>query len=149
MMAISSPNLISNPDGTNLVGSTLVTGAGTFIDTRTLPAAGTYTIAIDPSAANVGSMTMTLYDVPADATAPISPGGAAATLAITTPGQNGRVTFAGTAGQRMVPVVASGAGCSCLTSSTCASRVVSSTVWPWCAVPQNTCGHARTWKWPL
>ncbi len=93
--------VIAKPDGTNLVGSTLVTGAGTFIDTQTLPLAGTYAIAIDPAAANVGSMTLTLYDVPADATAPITPGGAAATLAVTTPGQNGRVTFAGTAGQRI------------------------------------------------
>jgi hypothetical protein len=93
--------LIAKPDGTNVVGSTLVTGSGTFIDTRTLPVAGTYTIAIDPAAANVGSLTFTLYDVPADATSPITPGGAAATLAITTPGQNGRVTFAGTAGQRI------------------------------------------------
>src|SRR6266567_3711058 len=50
-------------------------------------------------------------------------------------------------GPIVVPWVDSGAGSSRLISSTCASRVVVSTVWPWYAVPQSTYGHARTWKW--
>ncbi|MDP9317958.1 MAG: peptidase, partial [Actinomycetota bacterium] len=40
-----------------------------------------------------GGVTFTLYDVPPDATASLTPGGASASLTIGTPGQNGRLTF--------------------------------------------------------
>src|SRR6202008_91810 len=58
---------VRKPDGTNLVSPTFITGTSAFIDTVTLPVAGTYTIVVDPYMANTGSMTLTLYDVPADA----------------------------------------------------------------------------------
>ncbi len=72
-----------------------------FIDVRTLPSTGTYTITVDPVDVAVGSLTLTLYDVPADTTGTITPGGPSVTVTTTTPGQNGTLTFAGTAGQRI------------------------------------------------
>src|SRR5207249_2359544 len=72
-----------------------------FLDTLTLPATGTYTIAIDPSSTYTGSTTITLYDVPPDTPGTIVPGGSAVTVSFGTPGQNGRLTFSGTAGQHV------------------------------------------------
>jgi len=45
-------------------------------------------------------MTLTLYDVAADVTGSITPGGSAVTVTISVPGQNAGVTFSGTAGRR-------------------------------------------------
>ena len=92
---------ISGPDGT-LLGGPLYTSAGSgFIDTVQLPANGTYTILADPQDERTGSVTLTLYAVPADVTTPIQPGGAAASLSVGSVGQNALFTFAGTAGQRV------------------------------------------------
>jgi YD repeat-containing protein len=93
----SSTTTIVAPDGTSAASSC----GGTFIDVTTLSAAGTYTLLIDPKDAATGSTTETLYNVPADAVATIIPGGSAVTLTTTTPGQNGSLTFTGTAGQRV------------------------------------------------
>src|SRR5215212_8914523 len=41
---------------------------GGFIDTKTLPQDGIYRIVVDPQASDVGSLTLTLYDVPPDVT---------------------------------------------------------------------------------
>ncbi len=90
---------ILKPDGTTLASTTFVTGAG-FIDIQTLQTAGTYTVEVDPSAANTGSVTLTLYNVPADVTGTITAGGAAVTSTIGTPGQNARYTFTGAVNQR-------------------------------------------------
>src|SRR6185295_18153413 len=85
-------------------GSSLVTGSastsGGFIDTQTLPVDGTYTILIDPNGTNTGNMTLTLYNV-VDVTGTITPNGPAVNVTTTIPGQNAKLTFAGTAGQRM------------------------------------------------
>ena len=89
---------IKNPDGSSLLSPTLVGVSGGFIDTKTLPQSGTYTIFIDPRTTATGSVTITLYDVPADITGTITPGGAAATVTTTTPGQNAKLTFSGTSG---------------------------------------------------
>ena len=51
---------IQKPDGTNLASNTLVTSTGSFIDTKTLPVSGTYTILVDPLSTYTGSMTLTL-----------------------------------------------------------------------------------------
>jgi hypothetical protein len=99
---------ILKPDGSALGGNTYVGAAGGFVDTRTLPAAGTYTILIDPQGAATGSMAATLYDVPADVTGAITPGGAAITISATTPGQNARLTFDGQSGQRVSIKVSGG-----------------------------------------
>src|SRR5262249_2826257 len=53
------------------------------------------------SAAATGTMRVQIYEVAPDITSTISPGGAAAVVNISTPGQNGALTFFGTAGQRV------------------------------------------------
>src|SRR5437870_5570577 len=61
---ISSPlacsyaqSYIHHPDGTTL-GTTVFSGSD-YIDTRTLPASGNYTILIDPVGSTTGSVTLT------------------------------------------------------------------------------------------
>ena len=90
---------IAKPDGTTLVNNATFTTSGTFVDTRTLPVAGTYTITVDPYVAATGSATLTLYDVPADLIGSASIGGSPLSVSFSTPGQNARMTFDGTAGQ--------------------------------------------------
>jgi subtilisin family serine protease len=92
---------VLKPDGTNLIAATYVTTTGKFLDATTLPVAGTYTIVLNPRSTYTGGATLNLYNVPPDASATITPGGASASLTIGTPGQNGKLTFAGTAGQRV------------------------------------------------
>ncbi|MGH2651716.1 MAG: hypothetical protein ACRDHK_10955, partial [Actinomycetota bacterium] len=92
---------IVGPAGTNVVPPTWVGTTGGFIDTVTLPTAGTYTIVTDPEDTATGSATLTLYDVPADPAPGMTPGGPAATVSISTPGQNARPAFTGSAGQRV------------------------------------------------
>jgi hypothetical protein len=90
---------IRNPDGTLLAPATCMEGTG-FIDVRTLPSSGTYTIVIDPNSYATGSVTLSLYDVPADFSSTITPGGSV-TAMMAVRGQNGAVTFFGTSGQRI------------------------------------------------
>ncbi len=106
---------IQNPDGTALLAATCQSGATYFTDLLTLPATGTYTITINPGGMNVGTATLTLHDIPADASPAIVPGGAAVPVTITTPGQNAQVSFNGTAGQRVSLNIAFGG----LDTSTC------------------------------
>jgi hypothetical protein len=72
-----------------------------FIDVVTLPADGSYSLLVNPQDYAVGSLTLTLYDVPADFTATIQPGGAPVSVVTTAPGQDARLTFSGIAGQRV------------------------------------------------
>jgi RHS repeat-associated protein len=111
---------VLKPDGTQLGSTNFVGTSGSSIAIPTLPSAGTYTIFLDPQGANAGSATVTLTD---DATAAMTVGGSSATLDMSRIGQNGRVTFTGTAGERI------GAGFSnvTVTGSTCCS--VNVTVW--------------------
>ncbi len=90
---------IAKPDGTSFVKNTIFATLGAFIDTQTLPVAGTYTVTIDPLSSTTGSVTLTLYDVPADVAGSMTIGGAPQTVGVGTPGQNARVTFDGTAGR--------------------------------------------------
>ncbi len=55
----------------------------------------------DPYGTATGSGTFTFYQVPADTSGTISIGGSPVTVATTTPGQNGSLTFAGTAGKNI------------------------------------------------
>ncbi|RQU30127.1 hypothetical protein DF142_35450 [Burkholderia cenocepacia] len=91
---------ISNPDGTALLNYPDCSGVY-FSDVLTLPATGTYTIKFDPQSTSTQTSTFTLYNVPPDLTGTIAVDGAAVTLAITTPGQNGSLTFSGTSSQRV------------------------------------------------
>ncbi|MFL6048689.1 MAG: S8 family serine peptidase [Gaiellales bacterium] len=105
-MAVSGSGLpqtrldIRAPDGSTFA-TFYVSSSGGFLDTRMLPATGTYTIVIDPSGGLPVTMTLTAYSVPADASATTTPGGAVASIPITVPGQNGLVSFAGVAGERV------------------------------------------------
>jgi RHS repeat-associated protein len=100
---------VQNPDGTPLVSSTYIAG-GSFIDTTTLPATGTYTISLDPRGTTTGSGAVTAYLVPEDATGSIAPSESGATQSFETKavGQNATLTFSGTAGQRIFLNVPSG-----------------------------------------
>jgi hypothetical protein len=101
---------------------------GLFVDTKVLPTTGTYTILVDPIGADSGSATLTLYDVPPDVTASISPGGAP--VSVTTgpvPGQNAVLSFHGLAGQRVSLAMSS---VSIGTSPCCAAYVSLPGVFP-------------------
>ncbi len=89
---------IVRPDGSSLTPKPFA-GAGGFVDRTQLPADGTYTVLIDPTGTAVGTVNVTVFAVPPDATASITPGGAAVAVATTTPGQNAVLTFPGAAGQ--------------------------------------------------
>jgi hypothetical protein len=98
-MGVGMVSLVQ-PSGASLA-STFVASNGGFLDTTTLPVAGTYTINVAPLSGASGAMTLTLYDVPPDVTAPVTPGGSPASLSLTTPGQNGRFAFSASARQRI------------------------------------------------
>jgi hypothetical protein len=96
---------VRNPDASLLSTALTFGGAGAFFEPKTLSASGNYTLEIDPTLDGVGSVVVTVYDVPADASpsitactsVPCSP----TTATTTSPGQNAGLTFSGTAGQRV------------------------------------------------
>lgn len=92
---------INKPDGSALTSNSGFLGSSPFLDPQTLPSTGTYSIVVNPQGTNTGSITLTLYDVPADAGSSISIGGSAVTVTTTVPGQNGQLTFSGTSGQQV------------------------------------------------
>src|SRR5207249_2841963 len=69
---------------------------------------GGYAIVVDPSGAAVGSLTLTLYDVPADPAYTISPGRAPAPVTTRVPGQNARLAFTGSGGERVSLALSAG-----------------------------------------
>ncbi|WP_436533438.1 IPT/TIG domain-containing protein [Actinoplanes sp. HUAS TT8] len=90
---------IYGSDG-NLVGSKKY--GNNLLDPTTLPKDGTYQLRLDPNDFRTGSITLNAWIVAADANLGVLPlDGTAKTVAISTPGQNGYLTFAGTAGQRV------------------------------------------------
>ncbi|MGE5690781.1 MAG: S8 family serine peptidase [Pseudomonadota bacterium] len=86
------------PDGSTLVQPLYVGTAGGLLEPLTLPATGRYTVAVDPATDATGSVTLTVYLVPPDATASATVGGASVRVTTTAPGQNARVRVSGTAG---------------------------------------------------
>jgi hypothetical protein len=93
---------ILKPDGTPLLASPVVVSpAGAYLDVKVLPVAGNYKIFLDPQGASYGSADLNLYTVPADLTGSIAATGATTTVTTTAPGQNAKLSFAGTAGQRV------------------------------------------------
>ena len=115
---------ILKPDGSTLVFATPFGTSGGFVDTRSLPVSGTYTILVDPQLVDVGSATLTLYDVPPDVTGSMTPGGAPQTVTMgPVPGQNAVLSFSGTQGQR----IALGMSNVTIGTSTCCSARVSIT----------------------
>jgi hypothetical protein len=101
---------VQKPDGSSL-GSGSIGVVASFIEPMTLPAAGTYALFADYGAVGTGNVTLTTYLVPPDVTGTITPGGVPANpvnVQITTPGQNGTLTFSGTSGQRVSMSVSGG-----------------------------------------
>src|SRR5438477_9249055 len=90
---------VYNPDGSRLWGDNCC--GNTWVETGNLPQAGTYKIFLDPVGALTGTLTITAYDVPPDATQAITIGGASAMLSNTVPGQNMSFTFSATTGQNL------------------------------------------------
>ena len=111
---------IRNPNGSALMTPSYVGTSGAFMDTKTLPATGDYLIFVDPQGSAGGDMTLTLYDVPPDSTAAIEAGGPPVTVTTTTPGENAKLTFDGTAGQRVALALG---GVTIGPSSCCSTRV--------------------------
>jgi RHS repeat-associated protein len=90
---------IRNPNGSDLAGSGAIFGSSGFVDTTTLGTSGTFSVFVDPQDNAVGSNTLSLYNVPADASGALTIGGAPVTATVTTPGQGIAYTFSGGAGQ--------------------------------------------------
>lgn len=91
---------VVSPNGATLLTPTWINNSG-FIDTKTLPITGTYSIVIDPEDANTGSLNIQIYNVPADTTGTLTAGGSALTVTTTTPGQNARISFQGSSGEKV------------------------------------------------
>jgi subtilisin family serine protease len=109
---------ILKPDGTTLLSASSFGTSGGFIDTKTLPQTGSYRILVDPQSNAVGSVTLTLYDVPDDPTGTLVLGGVGSTLALDVPGLNGWRTFSGAAGRTVtLRLTAVTIGTSCCTSA--------------------------------
>jgi hypothetical protein len=111
---------IQNPNGTSLLTPSYVGTSGSFMDAKTLPATGDYMIFVDPQGTASGSMTLTLYDVPPDATGDMAPSGPPVTVTMETPGQNGKLSFKGATGQRVALDLT---GVTIGTSSCCSTKV--------------------------
>jgi YD repeat-containing protein len=90
---------IVKPDGTTLGSAGICNGTTGFLDSQTLPAAGTYTVRVDPQGTTTGSVTV-LLNTFADVTGTIT-AGTALTTTTTTAGQNALYTFSGTLGQQV------------------------------------------------
>jgi hypothetical protein len=73
---------------------------GVFVDTKVLPTTGTYNVLVDPQGMEMGSATVTLYDVPPDVSVPLN--GPTTVSAGSVPGQNAVAAFSGVAGQRVL-----------------------------------------------
>src|SRR5207302_1587733 len=83
---------VLKPDGSTLAGSGAVTSAG-WIDTQTLPTAGTYKVFVDPQKNTTASTNLAVYDVPADASSAATVDTTPGSVTTTVPGQDGRITF--------------------------------------------------------
>jgi hypothetical protein len=97
--SIFMPGSINGP-GTVFVNSTKTTNLfGGY--TNSLSYTGTYMILLDPSNGCIGTITLTLADVPPDVSFGIDPGGPTKTVTTTSNAQNALVTFRGYTGQRV------------------------------------------------
>jgi YD repeat-containing protein len=94
-VTLEDPNLIAVRSGQ--CGS----GASPFIDSVTLQTTGTYTVLVDPQGRTTGHTTIQLNDA-SDVTGTIAIDGSPVTVATTVQGQDARLTFTATAGQRIV-----------------------------------------------
>ncbi|WP_412537935.1 hypothetical protein R8Z50_18930 [Longispora sp. K20-0274] len=96
--------VLRRPDGSTLAQNTAC-GTGCFLDTRSLPVTGTYTVLVDPKLAAAGAVTVQIHDVPADVAVGTTVGGGATPVAVASVGQNAVVSFSGAAGQTVTVAV--------------------------------------------
>jgi hypothetical protein len=87
---------ILKPDATQLFSDL----TSLFVDPIQLPTTGTYTLIGNPSVAGTGQLNVQLWSV-TDTTQSITIGGSSVVSTVGTPGQINRLTFSGTAGQRL------------------------------------------------
>jgi YD repeat-containing protein len=96
---------LMQPNGTMqtqmLIAPPCGSGVTCFIDTQTLATSGTYTLWVQHYTNKIGSETIQLYNVPADASGTITISGSPVSISTTVPGQNAGLTFSGTAGQKV------------------------------------------------
>ncbi|MGH2458204.1 MAG: IPT/TIG domain-containing protein, partial [Chloroflexota bacterium] len=92
---------ILSPAGASIAGTSVNGGSNAFIDATTLPATGTYTILLAPSSGLTGGVSLSLFNVVDIDGGSINADGSSHTVTTTTPGQNARYRFAGTAGQNV------------------------------------------------
>ena len=90
---------ILKPDNSTLLSSSIGIFS-TWWDPVTLGATGTYKVLSDYLEHKTGTVTNTVYDVPADTTGTVTVNGSAVAVPLS-PGQNGTRTFSGTNGQLM------------------------------------------------
>lgn len=118
---------LRDPTGNTANGGCVIGGKGD-IDATLLKENGTYTIVVDPSAADLGSVQLRVFR-DTDQQGAISINGPAVTAAISQPGAVSRFTFQGSAGQK-VAVSATGAtftgGCSVLQLKDAADQTLTS-----------------------
>ena len=89
---------VKRPGGANLWNH----DGNRLLDSTVLPDTGTYKVWFDPASTVVGSLDFKLWSVPADVDAgEVLIDGVAKRFANTSAGQNGWMTFQGTAGQRV------------------------------------------------
>jgi hypothetical protein len=93
---LSTPLTILKPDGTSWI--TASASNGSVVDTAPAPTTGAYTVVLDPGATTTGSLTLTLS---AEVVGSIAMDGPSVSISTTRPGQKARLTFAGTATQRV------------------------------------------------
>lgn len=97
---------VNGPSGFSATNYICGSGAPSFIDTIALTYTGAYTIFVDPQSIATGTTTLKLNDA-ADVTGTIAIDGSAVTATTTVPGQDARLAFTATAGQRVVLQVSS------------------------------------------
>jgi YD repeat-containing protein len=93
--SLSSRVTIVKPDGTPLISDW---SEELTVNLPPLPATGTYTVYLDPYGASTGTMTVTLLE---EVAGTITIGGAPIALTLPQAGQRARLSFSGTAGQRL------------------------------------------------
>src|SRR5439155_1741485 len=86
---------ILKPDGTSLVSTAF--GASGTLDTPILPVTGSYAVFFDPPGVTTGNATLTLSS---ELTGTMVIDGASIPVSLSRSGQNARLSFDGTAGQR-------------------------------------------------
>lgn len=92
----SSTITLLKPDGTTLVSTSVGMSGGGLEPPSTLPTTGTYTIVVDPSGTNTGTITLKLMSY---LSGTLNLNSTPTTSTISIVGQNARYTFNGTAGQ--------------------------------------------------